>query len=158
MKTTTKEVREKIERYIIDCIDTSPYDDIQRSEMDRLKFVWECFNNEYASHQIKYYNGNVQSCFIGWVQGLPSVFNIDFENHAILEKGREWGMLPPLPSEQYRHSPALKKAVENKEDQFLKNWWGAVYVRFKSMLDSWPRKQPYQRKTKDVLVKKRIKK
>ncbi len=124
MRLMTKHTKEKIRNYILDCIDLSgrdKYAGVQLSEKDRVKAVYEIFKSEYG-HQLKYYGGNEQKTFENWLMGLPSCFNIDYENHKILELTRMWGLLP-------------EGSTESKKQQTLDLWWGRIYMQFRMMLN-----------------------
>jgi hypothetical protein len=116
------EQQTKIRKYLLDCIDLSGYDDYKSAVTDneRLRAVYNIFLSEY-SHGIKLY-GNEQKAFVNWLQGLPSCFNIDFENHRIIEIGIEWGYIPENPRER-------------EERKFLNEWWNRIYMGFRKNLD-----------------------
>lgn len=116
MKTS---VKIQIEDYILDCIDLSEreeYSAIVLSQMEQVRAVYDIFLKEYG-HNIKYYGGE-QKAFVSWMQGLPSCFNVDFENYRIIELGREWGFIK----------------TDDQEDDFLGAFWHIIYTHFKQLL------------------------
>lgn len=62
-----------------------------------------------AEQNKRYYKNDIKAAFASWMQGLPSSFNIDFENYEILKIGKKWGLL-------------AKNATERQEDAFLNKW------------------------------------
>lgn len=120
----SQETKQKIRSYLLDCIDLSGYDrfkGLQLSERERFKAVWSIFLDEYATdYNLKYY-GSEQKTFENWLMGLPSCFNIDFENYKILELNIAWGFLP-------------EKASERKEQLILDQWWGRIYMTLRSYI------------------------
>jgi hypothetical protein len=119
---TTKEVKQKIRSYILHAIDLSDrdkYKGTQLSERARLNAVYEIFKQEYG-HNIKHY-GSEQKAFENWLMGLPSCFNIDFENVKILKLCTEWGFL-------------RKNPKEGEERKALNEWWARIYMAFRAML------------------------
>jgi len=93
IRTNSKQVKQAIQEYIIGCIDTEPYD--FDPEILNLKAKLELVTATYREekHRDK---GNLQDLFIEWLQGLPSILNIDFEYYKILElMENEWGLKKP---------------------------------------------------------------
>lgn len=114
-----KSVKNAIEDYIESCIDLSEREEYAAMELSynrQIQVVYDIFLKEYG-HNIKYYGGE-QKAFVSWMQGLPSCFNIDFENYRIIELGREWGFIK----------------TERDEDKFLREFWNRIYMNFKGLL------------------------
>ena len=108
MKRT--EINAKVYPYLLSCIDGEGYGKELTTDAEKLQFVADCFNSEYAyPENIRYY-GSYLNCFKNWLQGLPSCFNVDFENYRIIELAKEWGML-------------AVDADDRKEDKILENWF-----------------------------------
>jgi hypothetical protein len=61
-----------------------------------------------------------QEAFSEWIMGLPSSFNIDFENYKILELARKWGSIKP---------ELTGKTLERREDLILSNWFNFITVK-----------------------------
>jgi|SRR5882672_7497384 len=138
MKRRTKNNRVLIHQYIIDAIDSSGYTDKPQPTdvLGKLQFVWDTFNSEYGHpHNLKRY-GNEQETFANWLMGLPSCFNIDFEDYRILEKGIEWGLISQDESEA-------------KQGQFINQWFRMIHMEYKGMLTRGVPKAKAERKTVD---------
>jgi len=100
-----------VKQYILYCIDTENYGVIATNDKDKLNFLYETFKTEfvYESNVIRY-GGNRVKMLSEWFMGLPSSFNIDFENYKILEIAKSWGCIPT-------------KATEKQEDKIIENWF-----------------------------------
>jgi hypothetical protein len=98
--------------YILDCIDSEPYDVKTTTEQEKLQFLYDTFQ-----HEMKWNIDRIgqYKAFSEWCQGLPTVFNIEFENYKILELAKTWGTLP-------------KNATEKQEDGILENYWNLITV------------------------------
>ena len=99
MKTNCKEVKTALQSYIIDCIDTTEYPEIKTDLKNQLTFIVDEFHrvNCYPVNMQRY-KGNYQALFTDWHSGLPSYFNIEYRNYAILELMASFGL--PLPSDK----------------------------------------------------------
>lgn len=114
MNTQTQQKRGAVNAhvypYILAAIDGEGYDVELKNDAEKLQFLADTFKKE-ASFYIKtcgYVNGMAE-----WLTGLPSCFNIDFENYRILEIAREWQSLPA-------------GASEAKEQKILDNWFNFI--------------------------------
>jgi hypothetical protein len=114
-KTNRKEIYIQVEKYILSCINGDGYDVILRTDKEKLQFICDTFKKEYA-HNLNYY-GSIQKTFENWLMGLPSCFNIEYRNHAIIELAKQWGSLE-------------KDSTEKEEEKILNSWFGFVYMRF----------------------------
>lgn len=111
--TTTKELNANVFSYILNAVDGEGYGKVLTSDKDKLQFIADCFNSEYGHKEnIKYY-GSYSNCFKNWLMGLPSCFNIDFENYRIIEIAKEWNSLPA-------------NATDRQEDKILDNWFSFI--------------------------------
>jgi hypothetical protein len=131
-----KQQNEKMKAYILSCIDTSLYPEMnidKMSDLEKLNFVWGLYQDQACYPQNLKRIPNEQARFADWLQGLPSSFNIDFENYEILRIGREFGFLPDQTSQEVENQKRLFKRIEKKEDDFLAQWWGRIYVYFNGM-------------------------
>lgn len=106
----TAELNKKVFPYILDAIDTDDYIFKGESDKERLGFLYDIFVSEYG-HMIS--RVGTQKAFSEWIQGLPSCFNIDFNNYDILKLAKKWGSLPANPTEK-------------QEDKILANWWNFI--------------------------------
>lgn len=120
MKTTQLTPRQQLDRtvkgYIIDCIDSEAYEVETTTETEKLQFLYNTFLSEYWRHQEQYFRGNKYKAFESWIQGLPSVFNIDFEYYRIIELAKLWGSIPA-------------GASERQEDKILDRWFNFITVK-----------------------------
>lgn len=103
--------------YILGCIDSEGYEITCNSDKEKLQFLYNTFISEYwHDYNKKYYNGNIIKAFASWLQGLPSSFNIDFENYCILQIAKKWGSIPD-------------NATERQEDKIIENWFNFISVK-----------------------------
>ncbi len=59
---------------------------------------------------------NHQERFRQWIMGLPSTFNIDFENYRIIEIAKEWGALSI-------------NATDRQGDKIISNWFNYIAAK-----------------------------
>lgn len=97
LRSTKKEVKEKIRAYILDCMDFSNYigyDGYPDKEPEtwQSKVFW-CrliFRSEfYYPENIKRYGGE-WGCFREWLCGLPSALTVAFSYYDARQLVREW--------------------------------------------------------------------
>lgn len=96
--------------YILNQITTEGYDVLANSDAEKLQFLANTFKKE-ASYYIKTC-GQVRG-MAEWLMGLPSCFNIDFENYRILEIAREWQSLSA-------------NSTEKEEQKILDTWFNFI--------------------------------
>lgn len=118
--TNSRAFNQRVNAYILAAIDSEGYDLEKQPETDKekLQFLADTFKREFMHDNALRYYGTYQNCFANWLMGLPSCFNIAFENYRILEIAKEWGTLP-------------KDATEKQEDKVLSNWFNLI--AFKTM-------------------------
>jgi hypothetical protein len=109
----TAELNAKVFPYILNAIDSEAYEVKTATDTDKLQFLADTFKKEYCYPQNLQRYGSYQETFRQWIMGLPSVFNIDFENYRILEIAREWKSIP-------------QNATEKQEDKMLENWFNLI--------------------------------
>jgi hypothetical protein len=115
MKTNSKAFNALVYPYILNAIDNSGYDSSKKltTDKEKLEFLAQTFVGEYCyPENIRYY-GTIQDVMKNWIMGLPSSFNIDFENYRIIEIAKEWHSL--------RHN-----ATEKSEDKIIENWFNLI--------------------------------
>lgn len=100
-------------QYILNSIDCSGYGVKCNTDWSKLVFLNETFKSEYG-WAIKQYGK--QKAFREWIMGLPSSFNIEFENYKILQLAKKWGSLPA-------------NATERQEDKILDNYWNFITAK-----------------------------
>jgi hypothetical protein len=120
MKTT--ELNFKVRPYIMDAIDSDGYDITCNTDKEKLQFLYNTFISEYwHDYNKKYYKGNIQKCFESWLMGLPSCFNIDFENYKVIELAYKWGSI-----DEWNSTP---RQIENRKDFLCQNWFNFITVK-----------------------------
>ncbi len=109
---TTKELNIIIFDYIVRCIDADGYEleTAPETDRDKLQFLRDTFHAEY-DWSIQRFGWTV--AFAEWCKGLPSSFNIAFENYRIIELAKEWGTLSA-------------GASERREQKILDNYWNLI--------------------------------
>jgi len=114
----TKERNKLVFDYVLDCIDLDGFNLEKQPETDqeKLQFVVDTFKQEYNDWNKRNYP-NLQLRFSEWLKGLPSSFNVDFENYKILQIAKEWGSLP-------------ENAKTWQEDKILNNWFNFIAAKF----------------------------
>lgn len=115
LRTNSKQVTASRAQYILDAIDGQPYDRTLATDAERIQFLADTFKAEMWDNNPNEQRKGKQAAFIGWMQGLPSSFNVDYENHRILDIAKEWQTLAP-------------DATEKQEDAVLRNWWSFLYM------------------------------
>lgn len=114
----TKEQNQTVRQYIIDSIDSEPYEVETETDQEKLAFLYKTFQAE-KGWEIERGSKPVIEIFKDWLQGLPTCFNIEFENYKILELAKSWETLPENPTEK-------------QEDKILNNYWH--FIANKTML------------------------
>ncbi len=109
---------EKVYQYILDCID---HDDLKENATDEEKvstFI-DVFHSEFDdSYRRKIYP--ILSIHIAnYIQGLPSVCSVAYENYWIAELGKQWGYITD----------------EESEGRFIYNWFRMIALRIIEMAD-----------------------
>lgn len=109
-----------MKEYILNAIDSEGYEVTTETEAQKIAFLLSTFKKEYGYKENIIYYKSIQKTFENWLMGLPSCFNIDFENYRILEIGKEWKLLPQNPTEK-------------QEDKFLSEWWELIYTQVRKI-------------------------
>ena len=116
----TKELNDLSKKYIFDNI--CQYDgqnmlELGYTEEFTLKHLLACFTSEYVceAHLKRY--GTIQNCFKEWLQGLPSVFTVDFENYKILELYCKW------------YNLKIEDLTESRQQKILNNWFNFISMK-----------------------------
>ncbi len=104
----------KINPYLLDAISS---DDREfANDTEKLQYVADCFKSEYCHEYNMRQYPNHQLRFAEWLKGLPSCYNIDYENYRIIELAKEWGSLPI-------------NADDRQEDKILDNWFSFIALK-----------------------------
>jgi hypothetical protein len=103
--TRSKLNNKAFNQYLLKGIDSEAYDIITTTNTEKLAFLHDTFKKEngFMIPRVGY-----QTALCGWLQGLPSVINIEFMNHNILILGEKFGMV---------------LNTEKKKDDFLNSWF-----------------------------------
>ncbi len=109
----TKKQNKTINQYIISCIDSEPYGVQTNTDKEKLVFLYETFLAEYGYNIERV---GLHKAFYDYLQGLPTIFKIEFENYKILELATSWGCLS-------------KNPTEKEECKILKNYWNFMATR-----------------------------
>lgn len=104
--------KQVVYQYILDSIDSSEYGVDTPTDKEKLQFLFDMFKNEQGYNIGRM---GLHGAFMEWIQGLPSSFNIDFNNYDILQLAKKWGSLPA-------------NATERQEDKILANYWNLITV------------------------------
>ena len=109
----------KINKYILECVDFSGYESIKAdTDKEKLAELFKVFKSEQGYNISRV---GIQTAFKEWVQGLPSCFNVDFENYKILEFAEQIGSIKP-------------NATESEQYKILNNWFNMITIKtFKLM-------------------------
>lgn len=85
LKTNSKKYLNNIQSYILDSIDSEGYDIKTETPTEKLDFLFDCFEVEfnYKNNKLRY--PNLQDRFANWLQGLPSVINLPYQEYEILQ-------------------------------------------------------------------------
>lgn len=96
LRTNSKEVKEKIQAYIISCIDTEQFPEHDGTLWKSLFLVAnELQINAFTKYELKQ-NGTYQKAFIYYLMGLPSYFSIEVYNSEVIKLMESFGL--PLPA------------------------------------------------------------
>lgn len=113
MTTANKQVKAKINQYILNAIDGSGYEREPQTEQQKLLFLATTFKSEYCYPQNFVIHNTVQKVLTEWISGLPSCFNIDFNYCDILKVAKSFGNLP-------------ETMTAKQEDKILTNWFNFI--------------------------------
>ena len=109
------------ENTILNSIDLSEYDiNNDCYNYDKIKTTYNIFKREYIHKNNEHINEVI--LFSEWLRGLPTVLTVPFYNYDILEKAKkDWVLKINSKDDKY---------IENKEDQFLENYWNNLAKAF----------------------------
>ena len=112
LKTNSKKYLNNIQSYILDSIDSEGYDIKTETPTEKLEFLFDCFEVEfnYKNNQLRY--PNFQDRFANWLQGLPSVINLPYQEYEILQ-------LSKILFEVYTLTEKQKKTIINNYWSFM---------------------------------------
>lgn len=121
MKTNSKQ--HPIFAYLIDQLPTAQdianeYEQkVEDTVQARIQFVVDTFTAEYCyPENLKRYGSKTRT-IENWFRGLPSVYSVEYRNHAIIELAKLWGSIP-------------QNATDKQEQKILDNWFNFAAVKF----------------------------
>lgn len=116
-KTNSKQFLAHVNAYILDAINTEDYNyEGLNTDKARLQFLADTFKGEYCYPENLRRYGSCQECLRQWIMGLPTSFNIDYENYRIIELAKQWG--------------SLKQDCDDRaEDKVLNNWFNLIAAK-----------------------------
>lgn len=97
--------------YILGCIEH------EGTNEEKLKEVLNAFNSEFNFEQNKKRYPNLQTRFAEWLQGAPSLFEIEYWNDGIINLAKEWQSIP-------------QDATEKQEQKILDNYYNFMACKF----------------------------
>lgn len=115
-----------IKLYLLDCICADGYaEPHQQPETmaEKIDFLKQTFESEYG-WSIKRYGR--QKALAEWIAGLPSSYNVDFQNYKILELGLKWGLLS---TDDYEN--------DDKCCAFLERWFSMMAGKTCQLFDGY---------------------
>lgn len=99
--------------YVLDCIyvEDENGEDITDtlSDKEKVEYFFKQYKSEYTPDRRASEQENIRD----FIQGLPSYFNIDYENSKIIEIGKSWGYCKN----------------SKQEDNFVNGWFNAIAFR-----------------------------
>lgn len=113
-----KKKYEEVYQYILDCINSDDLNE-NASDKEKVKCFIDTFHDEYDNaYRRKLYP--VRHVHIAnYLQGLPSICSVSYENYRIAELGKQWGYVKD----------------NNSECRFIDNWFRMIAVRIIEMAD-----------------------
>lgn len=109
---------EKIYQYILDSIDCDDLKDNSTDEEKVSKFI-EVFHSEYDDAYRRKIYPILSIRIANYLQGLPSICSVAYENYWIAELGKQWGYVKD----------------DESECRFINNWFRMIALRIIEMAD-----------------------
>lgn len=113
-----KKKYEKIYQYILDCIDYEDLKENATGEEKIRKFI-DIFHSEYDNAYRRKIYPTLSVHIDNYLQGLPSICSVAYENYWIAELGKQWGYVKD----------------DKSECRFIDNWFRMIAVRIIEMAD-----------------------
>tara|TARA_R110002051_G_scaffold19003_1_gene53822 strand:- start:202 stop:585 length:384 start_codon:yes stop_codon:yes gene_type:complete len=89
LKTNSKKYLQNMENYLLGQIDGDGYDIEVNTPLEKINFVFECYENEYECEYERRRTPNYQERFAEWLSGLPSAIHLPCYYGQILELAKE---------------------------------------------------------------------
>lgn len=109
---------EKIYQYILDGID---YEDLKENATneEKIRTFIDVFHSEYDNAYRRKIYPTLSVHIANYLQGLPSVCSVAYENYRIAEMGKQWGYV----------------TNDESESRFINNWFRLIADRIIEMAD-----------------------
>ena len=109
---------EKIYQYILDSID---YEDLKENATgeEKIRNFIDIFHSEYDDAYRRKIYPTLSIRIANYLQGLPSICSVAYENYWIAELGKQWGYVKD----------------DESECRFIDNWFRMIAVRIIEMAD-----------------------
>ena len=103
----------ELEKYIFECIDFSEYQENPTEKRKKLIYLLEVCKKEkrYNAYKTEKY------MFIEWCYGLPSCFNMDYQQYKVIELMKAFNI--PIPKNEY---------------ELYDRWYGQLYDSIKYLI------------------------
>lgn len=105
-------------QYILDCIDYEELKENATGEEKIRKFI-DVFHSEYDNAYRRKIYPTLSVHIANYLQGLPSICSVAYENYRIAELGKQWGYV----------------TNDESEGRFIDNWFKMIAVRIIEMAD-----------------------
>tara|TARA_R100001244_G_C5076316_1_gene112695 strand:- start:87 stop:470 length:384 start_codon:yes stop_codon:yes gene_type:complete len=89
LRTNSKKYLQNIQKYLLGQIDGTDYKIKTETPLEKINFVFDCFEKEYECEYEKRRTPNKQERFAGWLSGLPSAINLPYTHYSILYLSKE---------------------------------------------------------------------
>ena len=109
---------EKMYQYILDCIDCENLNENATDEEKIRKFI-DVFHSEYDNAYRRKIYPTLRVHIANYLQGLPSICSVAYENYQIAELGKQWGYV----------------TNDESESRFIDNWFRMVADHIIEMAD-----------------------
>lgn len=109
---------QKMYQYILDCIDCNDLKENATGEEKIRKFI-DVFHSEYDNAYRRKIYPTLSVHIANYIQGLPSICSVAYENYRIAELGKQWGYITNAES----------------ECRFINNWFRMIALRIIEMAD-----------------------
>lgn len=113
MTTANKQVKAKINAYILNAIDGEGYERTPETDQQKLLFLATTFKSEYCYKNNFTYYKTVQEVLKQWIMGLPTCFNVAWNYSDILRDAKTFGNLP-------------EQMTVAQEDKVITNWFNFI--------------------------------
>jgi len=117
----SSELDQTVKSYLLEAIDPIPYSNEAVTNKELIAFLIEAFEDE---HGFNIERKGRQKALAEWLSGLPSIINIPYASHEILQLATKWGSLAP-------------DATEKQEDAILANYWTFMAAKLLQLADGY---------------------